>query len=96
MSLVYFLVAGSAGYVLPRFNNKVYFNIVIGDHFGHVDLGHDRDYFKAQKKGMQKKKRKHKVQLIRKFTVQAQENCDLLTLTLEDLDKMNSEFPDIC
>lgn len=88
-------MTGSAGYVLPRFNNKVYINIVQGDHFGHVDLGNDRDYFKAMKKNSKVKKRK-RVPLHRKFTVQAQENCDLLTLTLEDLDKMNTEFPDIC
>ncbi|TNV87316.1 hypothetical protein FGO68_gene16420 [Halteria grandinella] len=91
---VYFVVTGSAGYVLPRFNNKVYMNIVQGDHFGHVDLGSDKDYFKVKKTKMVKKRKR--VPLHRKFTVQAQENCDLLTLTLEDLDKMNSEFPDIC
>ena len=33
--------------------------------------------------------------MLRKFTVQAQESCDLLTLTLEDLLKMHYEFPDI-
>lgn len=81
--------------MLPRFNNKVYIQILQGDHFGHVDLGSDKDYFKAMKKNQKSKKRK-RVPLIRKFTVQAQENCDLLTLTLEDLDKMNIEFPDIC
>jgi hypothetical protein len=68
---------------------------VQGDHFGHVDLGNDKDYFKAMLKKGKAKKRK-RLPLHRKFTVQAQENCDLLTLTLEDLDKMNSEFPDIC
>jgi CRP-like cAMP-binding protein len=29
------------------------------------------------------------------FTIQAQETCDLLTMTLEDLEKMNQEFPNI-
>ena len=43
-----------------------------------------------------KRKQKQKVALMRKFTVQALLNCDLLTLTLEDLEKMNVEFPDIC
>lgn len=90
------MVTGKAGYVLPRFNNKVYLEINQGDHFGHVDLGFDPDYFKTSKKNGKIKKKAKKGPAIRKFTVQAQENCDLLTLTLEDLDKMNVEFPDIC
>ena len=39
--LVFFLVKGSAGYILPRFNNAVYIKIEEGDHFGHVDLVFD-------------------------------------------------------
>lgn len=35
---MYFLVNGLAGYVLPRYNNKVYIDILKGEHFGHVDL----------------------------------------------------------
>jgi hypothetical protein len=89
------MVQGSAGYVLPRFNNKSYISIEQGDLFGHVDLANNKDMFKMQK-SIRKRKSKKKVDLIRKFTVQASENCDLLTLTLEDLDKMYLEFPEIC
>ena len=32
--------------------------------------------------------------LLRRFTVQAAENCDLLGLTLSDLLKMKLEFPE--
>lgn len=36
--LVYFMVRGTAGYVLPRYENAVYIKIESGDHFGIVDL----------------------------------------------------------
>ena len=39
MAVVYFLVKGEAGYVIPRFNNFCYIEIYEGDTFGHVDLG---------------------------------------------------------
>ena len=85
---------GTAGYVLPRYNNKLYFAIKQGEHFGHVDLANDKEYLKNHKTGKKKKKKNQPVVvLVRMFTVQAQENCDLLTMTLEDLDKMNVEFP---
>ena len=32
------MVSGSAGFVIPRYNNKVYIHIETGDHFGHIDL----------------------------------------------------------
>ena len=32
------MVKGTAGYVLPRFNNKAYLLIEAGQHFGHIDL----------------------------------------------------------
>lgn len=31
---IYFLVEGSAGYVLPKYENKMYFEITQGSHFG--------------------------------------------------------------
>jgi|LauGreDrversion4_2_1035121.scaffolds.fasta_scaffold121866_2 hypothetical protein len=43
--LVYFLVKGVAGYVLPRFDNTVYIKVEEGDHFGHVDLVLDQELF---------------------------------------------------
>ena len=35
---VYFLHAGTAGYVLPLKENIVYIEINLGDHFGETDL----------------------------------------------------------
>jgi hypothetical protein len=39
------LVEGSAGYVLPRFENKEYVRIHVGEHFGHVDLGDEPEFY---------------------------------------------------
>lgn len=44
LCIVYFLVKGSAGYVIPRLDNKAYVIIQQGDHFGHVDLASDRSF----------------------------------------------------
>ena len=41
--LVYFMVKGVAGYVLPRFDNTVYIRIEDGDLFGHVDFALDQE-----------------------------------------------------
>jgi len=38
MYIVYFLVKGTAAYVLPRFDNKPYRLIERGDCFGHIDF----------------------------------------------------------
>ena len=41
---------------------------------------------------LKKEKRKN---LIRRFTVQALENCETLMLTIDELEKMRLEFPDV-
>ena len=41
--VVYFLISGSAGYVLPRFNNTIYIKIEEGDHFGFSEILLDED-----------------------------------------------------
>ena len=41
---IYFLVDGSAGFVLPRFENKPYYKINKGELFGHLDLGDEPEY----------------------------------------------------
>jgi len=40
--IVYFLVKGTAGYVIQRFNNTPYLFIDSGEHFGHVDYASDK------------------------------------------------------
>jgi hypothetical protein len=37
------LISGSAGYVLPRFNNTIYIKIEEGDHFGFSEILLDED-----------------------------------------------------
>jgi hypothetical protein len=37
--IVFFIVEGTAGYVLPRFENRVYLEFTKGQHFGHSELG---------------------------------------------------------
>jgi CRP-like cAMP-binding protein len=41
-SSIYFLVKGHLCYVIPRYKNKKYKEIMTGEHFGHVDLA---EYF---------------------------------------------------
>ena len=35
---MHFIVSGSINFVLPRFDNKLYYSVEKGDHFGHSDL----------------------------------------------------------
>ena len=90
-SLVYFMVRGEAHYVLPRFENKPYFEINKGEHFGHVDLGEETDFLSEVTTG--KLNTLSKDMLVRRFTVLANGDCELLTLSLKDLLKMKIEFP---
>jgi len=76
---IYFLVSGIAGFVLPRFSNAVYIEIECGDYFGSIDI-------------FSKSKRKEPR---RKFTVQALTKCELLILSIKDIDRMKVEFPEI-
>jgi hypothetical protein len=91
-NIVYFLVTGSCGYVLPRFNNQIYSVFKAGEHFGHVDLGDERELFEGGYRI-----RRTAISLMhsmtRRFTVQAFANCDLLALSVKDILKMKLEFP---
>jgi hypothetical protein len=71
---VFFLSEGIAGYVLPRYNNAVYIEVVKGDHFGLIDLVYDvEDYYNEKKKftGRDDPNRRHTMnkELKRRFTV---------------------------
>ena len=89
------MVKGVAGYVLPRFDNTVYIRIEDGDHFGHVDFALDSEVQDiAGEISLPNPKRLEK-NLLRRFTVQALINCELLILMIEDLGQMVNEFPEI-
>ena len=90
---MYFLVAGDAGCVLPRFENKIYLDIKQGQHFGHVDLGEDKKFVGTFDPNKKRKGHFTKELLIRRFTVQSFGVCELLALSIKDLLKMKFEFP---
>ncbi len=85
---------GKAGYVLPKYPSQVYIEIEQGELFGHVDLAYNKAFFKYQK-NFKKALNKNKDDMRRNFTVRAQDSCDILTLSMDDLEKMMLEFPDV-
>jgi hypothetical protein len=102
-------VKGTAGFVIPRLDNKAYLIIEQGDHFGHLDLAADPSFIEQAQYN-------HKVPsmvsqsymslpsphylrpttlngLLRSFTAQAFCLCELLLLSVSDLFRMKLEFP---
>jgi hypothetical protein len=80
---VFFLIKGMAAYVLPRFQNKAYFEINEGESFGLLDLG-------ELYTNPEKYRKRH---FMRQFTVQSFDNCEVVTLPLKEVFKMRLEFP---
>jgi hypothetical protein len=35
---IYFLIKGKAGFVLPKYKNTTYIEIIVGTHFGIIDI----------------------------------------------------------
>ena len=91
-SIVYFLVKGTAAYVLPRFENKIYRVVESGEHFGHVDFAISEEMVKFD---LSKTRRLRRKNMVRRFTVQALDNCEMLILTIDECEKMRLEFPDL-
>ncbi|CDW89496.1 cation channel family protein [Stylonychia lemnae] len=91
---IYFMTNGTAGFVLPIYNNAVYIQVEKGDEFGLTDLVYDKELveYKLQSR---KKLKGGKKALQRLFTVQALNSCEVLMMSIQDLDKMKVEYPDI-
>eukprot|EP00347_Sterkiella_histriomuscorum_P023005 403336321 len=89
---IYFLVNGHAAYVLPRFDDTIYIQIERGNHFGVIDLVYDEDL--VDYKISLRRKSQKPVEIYRIFTVLALVDCELLILTIQDLNKMKTEFPE--
>ena len=53
---IYFLTNGTAGFVLPIFNNVVYIQIEKGDKFGLIDLVYDKEEVEYELKVKEKEK----------------------------------------
>lgn len=87
---VFFLIKGFACYVLPRFSNKPYKVIEVGQHFGHIDFSKVEDMV-SMELGSKRLKRQN---ISRRFTIQAIEACQMYTLSIDELEKMRLEFPD--
>lgn len=51
VSGIYFMVTGNASFVLPSFRNTSYINVLVGDHFGVVDIvsSAERKQFELEK-----------------------------------------------
>ncbi|TNV84793.1 hypothetical protein FGO68_gene4315 [Halteria grandinella] len=84
---MYFFVKGQAGFVLPRYDNKVFFELKPGSFFGHLELAESYGSHLLEQ-GDEIKTR------YRRFTAQALDSCDLLALSLDDLANMKLDFPD--
>lgn len=64
-----------------------------GEHFGHVDLAIMQDMLSLDVRlDTRALKRRN---MVRRFTVQAIENCEMFILRIDDLEKMKMEFPDM-
>lgn len=91
--LVFFMVEGSAAYVLPRYNNKIYVMLERGEYFGHVDMAIEQDMLALDVRFTTRDLKNHN--MVRRFTVQAIENCDMFILRIDDVEKLKVEFPEI-
>ena len=89
---VYFLTNGTAGFVLPFKENIIYCEINNADSFGEIDLivASGDNMFSVQE--MFENINHMKFNLVRLFTVQALEDCTLLTLSLKNITRMQKQF----
>ena len=92
---MYFLVKGACGYVLPRYENKVYLQIQEGKHFGHVELAADKRLLEEDVALAIVRRSQISNDYIRRFTVQAFYLTDILALSISDVFNMKLEFPKI-
>ena len=46
---MFFIVRGTAGFVLPRYDNRIYKEVEAGQHFGHSELVTDVDFIDSTK-----------------------------------------------
>lgn len=99
---------GTAGFVIPRLENKAYLIIEQGDHFGHLDLAADPSFIESPKQHHKLPsmvsqsymslpspmyQRPTTLNGLLRFTAQTFCLCELLLLSLHDLFRMKLEFP---
>lgn len=86
---LFFMKSGSVGYVLPKYDNTKYIDVQDGSDFGSEDIVGSvmkEDFIKEEDWISQKDK------LTRQFTVMADQNSELLSLSIVDLHKMQLEY----
>lgn len=66
--------------------------IEAGEHFGHVDFAVTDDMLNHDLAMVKRFRRKH---MVRRFTVRALQNLEMFILTIEELEKMKMEFPEL-
>lgn len=89
ISGIYFMQNGNIGYVLPRHQNVMYIRLNAGLYFGVsciVGSFMEQDDFDIENWIKSRDK------LRRQFTIQCKDQCELLTLSIHDLDVMKNEF----
>lgn len=93
MTNIYFLVKGKVGYVLPKYDNVVYRNVRLGDHFGLIDiLASMRIAAQIRENVDFDNWIQHKDILLRQFSVMSIIESEALMLGLSDLNRMRTEF----
>ncbi len=85
---MYFLKGGKCGFVLPKHRNIKYIDIHVGGYFGLIDIVGSIFSRDIQFNDWIQ----YKDILRRQFSVMSQTNCDLLLLSIHDLNKMRWEF----
>jgi len=79
--------------VLPRYNNKIYLMLEHGEHFGHIDIAVEQNMMALDMRFTARALKARN--LVRRFTVQAIEGCDMFTLGIDDLEKLKHEFSEM-
>jgi CRP-like cAMP-binding protein len=89
---IYFLREGNCGFVLPKHSNAKYIDIEKRSHFGVHDI---IGYICESENNADKDNWIHqKGKLTRQFTCLADQSSQLLTLSIDDLNRMKMEFLD--
>lgn len=88
--MIYFMLSGKANYVLPSYDNIGYIDIETGDHIGVIDIiGSAMTHNVSLNNWFD-----HKNLLHRQFTTMALDNVEMLMLSINDLIRIQKEFPD--
>ena len=88
VSCIYFLVSGTASYVLPSFDNTSYIDIRVGDKFGIVNITGSTHANNILESAWYLSRNL----LQRQFTLMATKNSESLFLSLQTIHEMEQEF----